>query len=227
MGKIRKGVEMGIQPIDITQIIVAIITFAGTLISAWKIYRPPPPQPTMVNKLKIIMCICLILLAANFGVFLYRCLITPSPPPSTPYPNNYIRECEYPDDYTVGTMIHRSTAFEEKVHGQFGCEDTSPADAKSGYVKYNIDPLYGTDHLYIVVRYSKNSPSTTAINIYIDDETKPRTSFIPHNQGDWNSFIETIQIDLGEITKGIHTISFSTGGQQYGVADLDRFTLLS
>jgi len=67
------------------------------------------------------------------------------------------------------------------------------------YVKYNIGDIPQADHLYLAVRYSKNSPSTTSIQIYIDDEPTPRNTFIPVNQGNWNQFTETSVIDLGNV----------------------------
>ncbi len=140
-------------------------------------------------------------------------------------PNNYERECEDPDDSTVGALIYRSNASGGKVYGQFGCESASPWGAQKGYVKYSSIQLHATEHLYMTVRYSKDSPSTTLIYIHLDDETVTRASFLPENQGDWNSFNQTEKIDLGGVTEGIHSIKFSTRGQKYGVADLDKFTL--
>ncbi|MCK4398128.1 MAG: hypothetical protein KAV25_03980 [Methanophagales archaeon] len=136
----------------------------------------------------------------------------------------FTRECEYPDEYTVGGMIWRGGAYGSKVHGQFGCGN-GYSSAKDGYVKYNTTELYSAEHLYLVLRYSKHSPSTTPIKIFLDEEANPRSSVIPENQGSWNKFAETDPIDLGKITEGTHTIKFSTEGQPYGVADLDKFTL--
>ncbi len=137
----------------------------------------------------------------------------------------YTRECEYPDEYTVGTMIWRSNASASKVHGQFGCEGYGPWPGKAGYVKYKNINLHKSEHLYLILRYSKYSSSYVPIRVYLDEETTPRVSFYPVNQGNWNIFTETAAIDLGSITTGIHTIKFETDGQQYGVADLDKFTI--
>ncbi|MDI6735353.1 MAG: choice-of-anchor Q domain-containing protein [bacterium] len=137
----------------------------------------------------------------------------------------YTRECEYPDEWTVGGMIWRSNASESKVHGQFGCEGSPPYSGKAGYVKYKNINLPGSEHLYLTLRYSKNSSSSVPIRVYLDEETTPRASFYPVNQGNWNSFTETAAIDLGAVTTGIHSIKFETNGQQYGVADLDKFTI--
>lgn len=136
----------------------------------------------------------------------------------------YSRECEYPDEYTVGTVIWRSNASGSKVHGQFGCEG-SPWPGKAGYVKYKNINLRRTEHLYLILRYSKYSGSGVPIRIYLDEETTPRVSFYPVNQGNWDSFTDTATIDLGSVTTGIHSIKFETDGQQYGVADLDKFTI--
>lgn len=67
---------MQIQPIDITQIIVAIITAAGAVYSARqqqkqkeKEKQKPEAVPRKINTWTIVMCISLILLASNLGVF--------------------------------------------------------------------------------------------------------------------------------------------------------------
>lgn len=137
----------------------------------------------------------------------------------------YEEECEYPDEHTVGRTIPRSNASAQLVHGQFGCEETSGYPAKSGFVIYKNINLPQINDLYLKVRYSKHGSSGVPIDIYIDDELK--TSFTPVNTGNWNVFTTTEEIHLGSIDRGIHTIKFFTEGQQYCVADLDAFTLLS
>lgn len=137
----------------------------------------------------------------------------------------YTRECEGPDEYSVGQTTQRTNASELKVHGQFGCENSDPWTARAGYVEYNIPELCSGCPIYLVLRYSKSSPSMAPIMIYLDEETQPRAVFTPNNQESWNEFTETEMIDLGQITVGAHTIKFVTDGQQYGVVDLDKFTL--
>jgi hypothetical protein len=61
--------------------------------------------------------------------------------------------------------------------------------------------------------------------VFLDDEVAPRVSFVPQNQESWNMFAWTTAIDLGLISAGLHTVKFYTDGQQYGVADLDKFIL--
>ena len=82
-----------------------------------------------------------------------------------------------------------------------------------------------TPYLYLKLQYSKYSPATVPILIFIDNETTPRFSFIPEDQGDWNNFVWTEPIDLGSVEDGTHSIKFYTNGQEYGVADLDKFVL--
>jgi DNA-binding CsgD family transcriptional regulator len=135
------------------------------------------------------------------------------------------REAEYPDEYTVGQDLDRSNASSKKVHGQFGTENTPPWSARPGFVKYYNIRVEKSGTLYLQIRYSKNSRSFVPILIHIDDEKEPRESFYPKDQGDWNSFVVTEPISLGEIEKGKHSITFSTNGQEYGVADLDKFIL--
>ncbi len=57
----------------------------------------------------------------------------------------------------------------------------------------------------------------------LDDEKK--YSFTPVDQGDWNKFVWSELIDLGEVDGGVHSITFETEGQTSGVADLDVFVL--
>jgi DNA-binding CsgD family transcriptional regulator len=137
------------------------------------------------------------------------------------------REAEYPDEFTVGQDLGRSNASGKKVHGQFGAESVSPWNARPGFVKYyNINVEQG-GHLYLQIRYSKYSRSYVPILIYIDDERDPRKSFYPSDQGDWNNFTLTERISLGDVKKGNHSLTFSTNGQDYGVADLDKFMLIT
>jgi hypothetical protein len=135
------------------------------------------------------------------------------------------REAEYPDQSSVGQMVYRSNASGGQVHSQIGCTGDSPWPAKPGYVKYTNLKTPQTDHLYLVLRYSKNSPSSVPADIYVDEETQPRASFRPENQGDWNKFVVTDEIDLGSVAEGIHSITLKVEGQQYGVLDLDYLIL--
>lgn len=142
-------------------------------------------------------------------------------PPRTPW--KYEREGEHPDDHTVGMVLQRSEASEQMAHGQFGTVPAWPAQA--GYVRYENIKVPGTDHLLLRLRYSKHSASEVLILVYLDDEKEPRARILPVNQSDWNKFVWTDVIDLGEVKRGVHSIKFYTDGQVYGVADLDKFEL--
>jgi len=146
-------------------------------------------------------------------------------PTSTSEPWQYERECEYPDEGNVGQMIWRSNASDSKVHGQFGTTTDSPWPAKSGEVIYDNISTPRIEQLYMKLRYSKYSSSSVPISIYIDNEPAPRAAFYPIDQESWDQFVWTEPILLGKIGSGIHSIKFSTYGQQYGVADLDKFVL--
>lgn len=135
----------------------------------------------------------------------------------------YEREGEYPDEHTVGTVLQRSDASDQMAHGQFGTVPAWPA--QPGYVKYHNIKTPGLDHLLLRLRYSKYSASDVFILVYLDDETVPRAKILPVDQGDWNKFVWTDDIDLGDIKRGTHSIKFYTDGQEYGVADLDKFVL--
>jgi DNA-binding CsgD family transcriptional regulator len=139
--------------------------------------------------------------------------------------NRYERECEHPDEFIGGQMIGRSNASGSTVFGQFGTTSDAPWPALPSSVTYkNINTPY-VEQLYMKMRYSKNSPSSVPILVFIDDEKNPRAAFYPTDQGDWNHFAWTEPIFLGSVDSGVHTLRFSTNGQQYGVADLDKFIL--
>lgn len=160
--------------------------------------------------------------------------LTPTSKPSaTPTPTltpwSISRECEKPDKSTVGETQNSPNASGGLVHGLFGAvsgpNDTWPA--KSGYVRYTNIKLPQTDHLYLRLHYSKFSPPSVPIRIYVDDGPAPAASYQPIDQGSWDKFAWTEPILLGSIQSGVHSITFATDGQEYGVADLDEFVLAS
>ena len=162
------------------------------------------------------------LMSCPTGCQLYLPLILGS---GTALPGSYEREAEFPDDFTVGTTIARSNACGQQVHGQFGTTGVPPYPAQAGYAQYIDITTPQLTNLYLWVRYSKDSPASTQIDVFLDDEVAPRASFVPQNQASWNAFTWTTAIDLGPISAGLHTVKFYTDGQQYGVADLDKFIL--
>ena len=135
----------------------------------------------------------------------------------------YERENEYPDTFTVGQVLQRSNASDEMVHAQFGTVPAWPA--QPGYLKYSNIEIPRTEHLFLRLRYSKYSSSSASILVYLDDESEPRVAILPVDQGDWNKFVWTDRLDLGSVESGSHSLMFSTAGQIYGVADLDKFVL--
>jgi DNA-binding CsgD family transcriptional regulator len=135
----------------------------------------------------------------------------------------YEREGEYPDEFTVGLVLQRSSASKEMVHAQFGTVPAWPA--QSGYVKYNNIKISRADHLFLKLRYSKYSSSSVRILVYLDEELSPRAAILPIDQGSWDKFVWTDAIDLGSVKRGVHSLKFYTDGQVFGVADLDKFTL--
>jgi DNA-binding CsgD family transcriptional regulator len=137
----------------------------------------------------------------------------------------YERECENSDESTGGQIIGRSAASGDLVLGQFGSINVEPWSAMAGDVIYKNITMPRVEQLYLRLRYSKNSPPSIPILVYLDDEKTPRASIFPENQKDWNRFSWTDPIFLGSVESGVHTITFSTIGQQYGVADLDKFVL--
>ena len=135
----------------------------------------------------------------------------------------YEREGEYPDESTVGLVLQRSSASAEMALAQFG---TIPAwPAQPGYVKYNNIKISDADHLFLKLRYSKYSSSSVYILVYLDEELAERAMILPVDQGSWDKFVWTKAIDLGSVERGVHSIKFYTDGQEFGVADLDKFIL--
>lgn len=135
----------------------------------------------------------------------------------------YEREAKLPEDHTAGQTIPRSNASGLEVHGQFGAVPAWPA--QPGYVRYGNIDIPKTNLLYLKLRYSKYSASSVQILVFLDNEPKPRDRIFPEDQGSWNHFTWTEPILLGEVESGIHSLTFYTDGQEYGVADLDKFIL--
>ena len=166
------------------------------------------------------------LVTYKFPIFIWVVLITAIVlafllPKNTAW--TYEREGEHPDEFTVGSVLQRSSASEEMVHGQFGVVPAWPA--QSGYVKYEDINMPRAEHLYLKLRYSKYSASTVPILVYLDDESIHRAAIKLIDQGDWDKFVWTDVIDLGSVERGVHSIKFYTDGQEFGVADLDKFIL--
>jgi len=139
--------------------------------------------------------------------------------------DGYERECEYPDEVTVGQMVERANASGGQVHGQFGTTGSPPWSAVPGIVTYVNIRTPRAERLYLIFRYSKNSPATTPVLISLDDEPFPRASIYLLDLQNWEQFAWTVPIDLGAVGGGVHSIEFSTEGQSYGVADLDQLIL--
>ena len=79
----------------------------------------------------------------------------------------------------LGNCLERTDASSKLVHGQFGTTADFPWPEQPGQVNYHIIDLPEIEHLYLQLRYSKASPSTVPILIYIDDETTPRAWLYP------------------------------------------------
>jgi hypothetical protein len=120
--------------------------------------------------------------------------------------------------------MQRSNASGGLVHGEFGTIPGEEWPAQAGVVRYKIT-LPQTDRLYLRLRYSKFTPPSVPILIYLDGEPAPRASRYLVDQGDWDKLTWTEPIPLGNVGEGVHWIEFRTDGQQYGVADLDLFVL--
>lgn len=135
------------------------------------------------------------------------------------------REFESKTYFNIGKAIGRGNASGEIVHGQFGCGPEPDHDAKPGSIEFAGISVPAGGDLLIRITYSKNSPETTPIQIFVNEEGDPRASFTPKSTGDWNKFTSTGDIMLGTVSNGIYKLTFYTEGQKWGVADLDRFVL--
>jgi len=184
----------------------------GTLAGAGEMQQKKPAK--FFGKYTILIAFGLVLL----GGLVYM-LTRPAPWQS------YARECEYPDDATVGQMIWRQNASGSKVHGQFGTTADAPYPPQAGYVIYKGISLPQVDQLYLKLSYSKYSPTAVPILVYVDNEPEPRASIFPVDQQSWDQFTWTEPISLGGIAGGVHMLKLSTAGQEYGVADLDKLIL--
>jgi len=156
-------------------------------------------------------------------------LLSPYTDPATGmlFESLYERECENPDESDIGQTMARPNASGGAAHAQFGTTSDEPWPAKAGSVKYSgIQLPLSSDHpVYLKLRYSKFSPSSTPIMIYINDETVPRVTFYPKDQGNWELFAWSDAISLGPINEALQSITFSTDGQLFGVVDMDKLIL--
>lgn len=140
-------------------------------------------------------------------------------------PRSVERESERPDESSVGRMIPRSAASDSMVHGQFGTLSVTPFPAQAGAVTYRGIYIPRDGRWFLRLRYSKYSPASAPIQVFLDDEPLARAVLHPVDQGSWDTFAWTEPVDLGTIAAGAHSLTFATDGQPYGVADLDRFVL--
>jgi DNA-binding CsgD family transcriptional regulator len=211
------GIKEGTVESHLTSIYAKLgVSSRAEAILAWQEFQNLPWWVNFFRKFK---------LAILLGILLSIALAITLEYYVKPKTWEFERECEYPNEYTLGQTIQRSQASRKEVHGQFGAIDKEPWSGKAGYVAYTNINIPQMDHLFLKLRYSKFSPSSVQILIFLDDENYPRASIQPVDQGDWNKFFWTNPIDLGPIEGGLHTLKFVTEGQKYGVADLDIFEL--
>ena len=103
----------------------------------------------------------------------------------TPGGPSFIIEGESSTGATVGQVIFRSAASNDKVWGQFGCSSSWPYPAQAGAVWYS-DLDLGSGTKYIRFRTSKYSPSTEPVYVKINGVIIG--NFIPQNMFNWNVF---------------------------------------
>ncbi len=155
----------------------------------------------------------------------YRLLAPNEAPEPSPGMWTISRECEDRAEPTVGQTLERPHASGLLVHGQFGTISTAPWSPQGGAVRYAGIVLPEAKRLYLRLRYSKFSPASVPVAIYLDDEASPRAVRYLVDQGSWDNFAWTEPILLGAVVSGTHILTFATAGQTYGVADLDLFIL--
>jgi len=204
----------------------SIIEIPGPIVYAPNELVPQNPERRAVARRISLEEIIKFLVTYKIPIFIWVLLITVSvwaflASKKTAW--SYEREGEHPDEYTVGSVLQRSSASDEMVHGQFGVVPAWPA--QPGYVKYEDINIPQAEHLYLKLRYSKYSAFTVPILVYLDDESTHRAEIQLIDQGGWDKFVWTDVIDLGSVERGVHSIKFYTDGQEFGVADLDKFIL--
>ena len=99
---------------------------------------------------------------------------------------------ENPSQYNVGQLTFNSNALGGRAWAEFGSISTPPWAAKPGHVTYQ--EIEGIGTVYVKIQYSKHSPSTTPIEIYLDDVKK--NDFTPVNQNSWDRFVKTDWIPI-------------------------------
>ena len=122
-------------------------------------------------------------------------------------------------------MVERANASAAQAHGEFGTQGAPLGSAAPGFVRYTNIRTPHLQQLLLLLRYSKDSPATEPLEIFLDGEPLPRARIFLLDLGDWNQFAWTVPIDLGEVSRGTHSIKFSTQGQPEGVAELDQMIL--
>jgi hypothetical protein len=134
------------------------------------------------------------------------------------------REFEITDSFTIGQSVARSEASNQTAHGQFGCLPNEDYPAQAGQIEFKSIHIPNDGEYWIEIIYSKDSPQQTVpIQIFLNEIEK--ANFVPEPTGSWNIFTNTVLIPLGKLDAGIYTLKFYTIGQQYGVADLDKFII--
>jgi DNA-binding CsgD family transcriptional regulator len=204
----------------------SIIEFPGPVMYAPNELVPQNPESQTVTRRISLEEILKFLVTYKIPIFIWVLLITVSVwafLASKTKAWSYEREGEHPDEYTVGSVLQRSSASDQMVHGQFGVVPAWPA--QPGYVKYENIKIPRAEHLYLRLRYSKYSSASVPILVYLDDELTERAAIPLIDQGGWDKFVWTDVIDLGSVERGVHSIKFYTDGQEFGVADLDKFIL--
>ena len=119
----------------------------------------------------------------------------------------------------------RRTPLLPRRTGSSGQQGAPLWSAAPGFVRYTNIRTPHLQQLVLLLRYSKDSPATEPLEIFLDGEALPRARIYLLDLGDWGKFAWTVPIDLGEVSRGTHTIKFSTQGQPEGVAELDQMIL--
>ena len=123
-----------------------------------------------------------------------------------------------PNQFWVGLSAGTVTLFAGEV-GIAGSSDANTA----GSAVYNFTLAGPASNAYLSVRYADNS-GPNKIETYLDGNLVGR--FPSENTGGWNSFVDSPDIYLGDLTGGVHSLTLVANPGTYGV-ELDQFTIAS
>jgi hypothetical protein len=177
--------------------------------------------PTVPSRKRILLLLIPIALLAAAVAFFFL----PRPEPKDW--SSYTHECEELSYESDDLVVAQPNASGQKVLARFGVSKSADWKDNGDSVWYHNILTPRLNQVYLKLRYSKDSPASVPILVYIDYEPSPRAIFYPVDQHSWDKFAWTEPIPLGPVSSGEHFLRLATDGQDNGVADLDELILTS